>query len=432
MPSWLGDDLQRQFVALGNRLVDLSDLSNSQLQVIENSPEWFSIVVLPYDYDPAATCPRWQQFVHEVMEGDEQRMALMQEFFGYCLTRDMQQQKFLVLEGDGDNRKSVTLEMLTHMIGEQNVSQVPLELFGARFQLTRSIGKLANICAEVGELSTVAEGVLKQFTAGDRMYFDRKGISGIECYPTAKLVLATNNRPRFRDRSEGIWRRMILLPFRYTVPAEKKDRHLTTKLKAELPGIFLWAVEGLRRLRANGRFTEPAACGEVLDEYRLESNPARVFLNENMIVIAGRSVRCADLYSNYAAWAKQHGFEALNSAQFGKEVAKRFPSVERTRMTQGVPERGPTSGWSIRRTFLLRPFCSLVARWRQQHEQRGTGHLANDRTRVARPADHRRSGNAAENLAQGRLLHGGAWSASRKDADRSPCALSQSHLGRLT
>jgi putative DNA primase/helicase len=333
IPTWLGDDRQRQLVALKNWLVDLGDLSTNELKVFENSPEWFSTVVLPYDYDPTATCPRWRQFVHEVMEGDQERIALLQEFCGYCFTPDTQHQKFLVLEGEGDNGKSVTLEILTHMIGEQNVSQVPLELFGARFQLTRSIGKLANICAEVGELSTVAEGVLKQFTGGDRMYFDRKGIAGIECYPTAKLVLATNSRPRFRDRSQGIWRRMILLPFRYTVPPERKDRKLVSKLKAELPGIFLWALEGLKRLRENGHFTEPAACREVLEEYRLESNPARVFLGENMTVGLGETVRCADVYANYVAWSKDSGFEALNAAQFGKEVAKQFPSVKRMRAT---------------------------------------------------------------------------------------------------
>jgi putative DNA primase/helicase len=116
------------------------------------------------------------------------------------------------------------LDVLTALLGEENVSQVPLEMFGQRFQLTPTIDKLANICAEVGEISAVAEGVLKQFTAGNRMYFDRKGIPGIERYPTARLILATNNRPRFRDRSMGIWRRILLVPFRFTVPPTKQDR----------------------------------------------------------------------------------------------------------------------------------------------------------------------------------------------------------------
>ena len=156
---------------------------------------------------------------------------------------------------------------------------------------------------------------------------------GIEHYPTARLVLATNNRPRFRDRSEGIWRRMILVPFRYTVPPERKDRNLTEKLENELSGIFLWALEGLKRLRANGRFTEAAACGQVLCEYRLESNPARVFLGEHVTAGEGKSVPCKELYDRYSIWCKENGFEALNSAQFGKELGKHFPTVRRVRAT---------------------------------------------------------------------------------------------------
>ena len=333
MPVWLGDDRELQLVAFRNRLLDLTDVASGEFDVLENTPDWFSVTVFPYDFHPKAACPQWERFLEEAMEGDAELIALLQEWFGYCLTPETKQHKFLVVEGEGANGKSVVLDVLTALLGEPNVSQVPLEMFGKRFQLTPTIGKLANICAEVGEISTVAEGVLKQFTAGDRMYFDRKGIPGVMCYPTARLLLATNNRPRFRDRSEGIWRRMILVPFRYTVPPHRQDRDLTKKLRAELPGIFLWAVKGLKRLRANGRFTEPAACEQVLDDYRLESNPARVFLGEYVVAADGKSVPCKELYQRYTEWCKENGFEALNSAQFGKELGKQLPAVRRVRTT---------------------------------------------------------------------------------------------------
>ena len=331
MPVWLGAGGQRSLVAMRNGLLDLTDLSQP-LKKVENTPEWFSTVLFPYDYVEDAACPRWLQFLDEVMEGDPERIALIQEWFGYCLTPNTSHHKFLVAEGEGDNGKSVMLNVLMKLLGEQNVSQVPLEIFGARFQLTSTIGKLANICAEIGEISVVAEGFLKQFTAGDRMHFDRKGIAAVEHYPTARLVLATNNRPRFRDRSDGIWRRMILVPFRFTVRPDKKDPNLIEKLQKELSGIFLWALEGLERLRVNGRFTEPAACRQVLDDYRLESNPARVFLDESVMTFEGKALRCTDLYEKYVVWSKQNGFESLNAAQFGKEVGKRFPAAKRTRI----------------------------------------------------------------------------------------------------
>jgi putative DNA primase/helicase len=193
------------------------------------------------------------------LQGAIGQVALLrQEWTGYLLTSDTSHHKFVVFEGEGANGKSVFLDVLTALLGEDNVAHVPLEMFGTRFQLTATLHKLANICAEVGEIDKVAEGYLKQFTAGDRMYFDRKNISPVNAYPTARLVLSTNNRPRFRDRSAGLWRRMILVPFRVMIPSDRQDPQLKEKLKQELPGILLWALEGLQRLRRNERFTEHA------------------------------------------------------------------------------------------------------------------------------------------------------------------------------
>ena len=330
-PLWMGEGGPFQFLALQNGLLDIAQPEG--LTMRPNSPLWFSTVVFPYDYEDDAACPRWLKFLDEVMEGDQERIALLQEWTGYLLTPDTSQHKFLVAEGEGANGKSVLLDVVTALLGEENVAQVPLEMFGQRFQLTPTIDKLANICAEVGEINAVAEGTLKQFTAGDRMYFDRKGIPGVMRYPTARLILATNNRPRFRDRSMGIWRRILLVPFRYTVPVDQQDKDLTRKLKEELPGIFRWALDGLRRLRVSGHFTVPAACTEVLEEYRLESNPARVFITEHLVESEGMSIPCESLYADYAAWAKGNGFEVLNAAQFGKELRKYLPQTTRKRVT---------------------------------------------------------------------------------------------------
>src|SRR6185295_924796 len=110
---------------------------------------------------------------------------------------------------------------------------------------------------------------------------DRKGIRGVEAYPTARLIMATNHEPRFKDRSRGIWRRMMIVPFNVAIPSDRQDPQLTTKLKTELPGIFNWAIEGLREFRRVGRFTIPAICQSALEQLRSDSNPAVEFLAEN-------------------------------------------------------------------------------------------------------------------------------------------------------
>jgi putative DNA primase/helicase len=336
MPDWIGDDEQGPFLAVRDGLLDISALPDGPVGLRGNSPLWFSRVVFPVDYDRHATCDRWLAFLHEVMEGDQERIDLLQEWAGYLLTSDTTQHKFVVAEGEGANGKSVCFELLTALLGPDNVAHVPLEMFGVRFQLTATLTKLANICAEVGEIDKVAEGFLKQFTAGDRMYFDRKNIPGVMAYPTARLMLSSNNRPRFRDRSSGLWRRMIVIPFRVTIPPDKQDPLLKEKLKEELDGIFLWALAGLKRLRQNGTFRIPAVCQETLEDYQQESNPAKVFLLETCQPKDGATLVCQDLYDQYARWSRENGYEGLDSRQFGKEIKRAFPRVERKRRSAAL------------------------------------------------------------------------------------------------
>jgi putative DNA primase/helicase len=339
LPLWIGAAADaKPFVSMANGLLDLEALlSGSGKPLRPHSPNWFSQTSFPYEYAPNATCPTWSRFLDEVLEGDQERISLIQEWFGYCLTPDTSHHKFLVLEGEGANGKSVVCEVLTALLGRDNVSNVPLEIFGERFQLTPTLGKLANIVSEIGDIRRVAEGQLKQFTSGDRMYFDRKGVPGIEAYPTARLLFATNQRPQFADRSSGLWRRMMVVPFRVTIPAERQDKELVSKLVQELPGICLWSVEGLRRLREQGRFIEPALCKEALDEYRLQSNPAREFLSDHYELKADASTVTQEVYEHYANWARNRGYEVLSDSQLGKEIYRAFPQVERKkRGTRGA------------------------------------------------------------------------------------------------
>jgi putative DNA primase/helicase len=269
---------------------------------------WFTQTAFPYDFDPKATCPLWEGFLEQVLETDRERIALIRQWFGYCLTDDTTQQKFVVAIGEGQNGKSVMLDVLTALLGPDNVSHVPFEVFGKRFQLTVTLGKLANISSDAGRVDESAEGAIKQFAGGDRMYFDRKGVPGIFAYPSARLILATNHEPHFADRSKGIWRRMIVVPFNKSIPREQQDPQLGSKLKPELSGIFNWAVEGLRQLRSAGRFKVPPVCEEASEHFRCESNPAQEYLVETYEQgIDGDSVACASIYAHYTGWCAERG-----------------------------------------------------------------------------------------------------------------------------
>ena len=344
-PTWIGVKPDRPpVIALQNGLLDVAGLlANRSDALTAHSCDWFSSVCLPYAWDGNAACPQFLGFLQEIFEGDVERVKLLQEWFGLCLVGDTGFQKFLILLGEGANGKTVVLTVLTKVLGEPNVSHVPLELFGLRFQLASTLGKLANIVSEIGDCNRVDEAILKSFVAGEPVHVDRKHRDAIQVPVTARLILATNNLPAFADRSSGLWRRLVILPMRVVIPADRQDRELTGRLLGELPGIFNWAVEGWQRLLAKGQFTEPKVCRDVLEEHRITTNPTRAFLTDEMRFWPGARTPCRDAYRQYQLWCTERGFKPLDDRQFGKEVMRAYPQVVRERARGGRQDSRPWS-----------------------------------------------------------------------------------------
>ncbi len=341
-PSWIdtqGGAAPRcapshEFIAGRNGILDITlALADHSDPIFPHTPAWFSPVCLPYEFNADARCPAWHSFLNRNLEGDAERIALLQEWAGYLLTPDTSQQHFLVLEGEGANGKSVYCAVVEAILGEENVSHVPLERFGERFDLHLTLGMLANIAADVGELDKAAEGFLKSFVSGDRMSFDRKNLAGVQAAPTARLMIAMNNRPRFSDRTGGLWRRMILVPFNVAIPESERvygmDKAAWWESRGELPGIFNWALNGLHRLRQNGRFTVPQICRDATEDYRLEVNPARSFLEDHCVENIASDTKSVVLYDAYKKWCNANGYRPLGEAQLGREVRRIFPKAER-------------------------------------------------------------------------------------------------------
>lgn len=339
--SYLPQRETKNWVAMSNGIVDLDALLDDRDEdevIRQHTPDWFSTVCLPYAFNPEADCPTFKKVIHRCMEGDQERISLLQEWAGYLLLPDNSQQKFLVLEGEGGNGKSAFMAAIQSMVGSENCSPLTLEKFNDKFALYTTVGKLLNVGGDMGEIDKAAEGNLKSFTGGDAIYFDRKGISGISCRPTARLMFATNNRPRFSDKSMGLWRRMILIPWRVQIPVSERilgmDNPDWWRKSGELPGIFRWAIEGLCRVRTQKGFSSSKICDTALADYRRETNPAREFLEENLQRDEECKVSSSKLYEFYKSWAHSSGYHPFGATQFGREVHRVFPHIERKQLRE--------------------------------------------------------------------------------------------------
>lgn len=332
---------QRHCISLENGVLQVEAfLEGKPLAEIlrPHSPSWWSPNKMPYAFDPAAGASRrrcWEGFLARNLEGDPDRVGILQEWAGYCLVPDTSLQRFLILEGEGANGKSVYCAMLEALLGPENVSHVPLELWHNRFALAPTVGRLLNIASEVGEVDRQAEGILKAFVSGDMMNIDRKGREAIEILSFTRLAIATNNRPRFSDRSSGIWRRMLLVPFTVQIPEGERvagmDKYTWWLRSGEMPAILNWALDGLGRLIQRRRFSESESTKEAVEDYRMESNPAREFLTETFQAEIEGEVKVKDAYKEYRDWCEASGYKPLGNRAFGKEVKRVFVSCRKVK-----------------------------------------------------------------------------------------------------
>ena len=333
---------QPDCIVVENGIVDLKVLFQGKRKraLTAHSPSFVSQVCLPFEFKSMARCPKWEKFVRQILP-DPDSQQLLKEIFGYCLTFDTSQQKFFMFEGTGGNGKGVVTNILTRLLGEANISNLPLESFGKDHDPVVMLGKLVNITSEVGELDKVAEGLLKQFTGEDYMHFNPKFRSPVSAKPTARILISTNVRPNFRDRSDGVWRRLILIPFLITIPEERQDTQLVGKLTAEMNGILNWAVKGAKSLRKRNQFTEPKICREARIDFQRESNPSRMFLEEMYASVTGSKgeVSKAALYEEYKKYCDDGGYRSLNKANFANEVFRMFPKVKKERPRQADGSR---------------------------------------------------------------------------------------------
>jgi putative DNA primase/helicase len=324
-------ETKADWIAVQNGVLDVRALIRGENVVLKpHSPAFVATVLLPFAYDAFAECSGWHRFVEEILPDTDSR-RLLQEIFGYCLTYDLSQQKFFLFLGDGGNGKGVITRLLRTLLGEENVSTVPLTHLGKRFYLVGTMGKLVNFCNEVDNARDLDEAVIKQFTGEDPMQFERKYKEVFSAMPTAKLIISGNAWLPFKDRSEGMWRRLVPLHFPVNIPEPRQNKNLTRDLLSELSGIFNWSVEGLCRLRQQGRFTMPMASQALIGQFRLEANNALRFLEEATVQDTNASVGTVELYGRYRDWCGANGHQALDHNQFGREVTRKYPRMTKHR-----------------------------------------------------------------------------------------------------
>jgi putative DNA primase/helicase len=281
----------------------------------------------PVHFDPKAQAPLWEDFLSRIMAGNQSLIFFLQKWTGYALTGDTGEQILLFLYGTGANGKSTCLVTLLNLFGDYGKQAAPSLLIEKKndshpTEVADLRGARLVVCVEVGAGRKMAEVLVKQLTGGDKVKARFMRQDFFEFEPTHKIVLAANHKPVIRGTDNAIWRRIRQIPFEVTIPPEEQDPDLTEKLKAELPGILTWAVQGCLAWRRE-RLTPPMEVVRATEQYRDEMDILWGFLAEKCLVDPQFRAGATDLYRAYAAWAEANGERAISQRAFGFAMEER-------------------------------------------------------------------------------------------------------------
>lgn len=284
--------------------------------------------LLPYDYDPEAKCPNFMSFLRDVCVNDKELINIIQEYLGYCIAGGpILKHKSLFLDGDGSNGKSTFVEILKLVIGSENYCSLSLSDLkdpNNRFMMTE---KLVNIGEENDKKSLMNSSQFKVMAAGGDTTAKKLWVDTFTFKNKTKFILLCNGMPITDDRSGGLKRRLLIIPFKAEF-SEKKgniDVNILDKMRGELSGILNFSIKGFQRLEQNKyEFSNSEQAEIQLEEYELENNTAYAFMKEHLDITNDSEdyERKDTVYAKYQMYCKDIGKHSTSDAEFWKQIRK--------------------------------------------------------------------------------------------------------------
>lgn len=281
--------------------------------------------IAPIDFNPDAECPLFIEVVHRCLDGDLELIEFVQRFFGYCLSGSTREQIIVIFHGLGANGKTVILSTTMRVLGDYAQTTRP-ETLMVKYgnQIPSDLAKLKGarfvVASESEDGHRLAESAIKAMTGGEKIQARALYADWFEYQPEFKILLCTNHKPTIRGNDHAIWRRIRLVPFTITIPEGEQDKDLPEKLKAELPGILRWIVEGAAKWLSLGLGC-PEKVQTATRDYQSEQNVIKTFLEYCCTERQDAACGAKDLFTVFEKWRSDEGHPNVTQTKFGRMLS---------------------------------------------------------------------------------------------------------------
>lgn len=289
-------------------------------ELLPHNPKYRAINQIPHNFKPDSHYEgkKTEEYLDFICEEPDSREMLLQ-FIGYSLTKDVAQQKFLVLNGEGGSGKSTVIRLIEAITGSKNVSNISLTDLQQRFASFGLMGKLLNSCADL-EISALEDtSIIKKILGEDTLRAEQKGRDAISFKSYAKLIFSTNELPLVKsEKTNGFFRRLLVLTMN-KVP-EKKNPNLYQELVQEIDYLLQLAVQAVERMYQQKIITVSKASEKAVLQLRADSDTVEAFLQEICSDNEKSRVERTELYKKYADFCEETGRQSLTKNNFYKSL----------------------------------------------------------------------------------------------------------------
>jgi putative DNA primase/helicase len=324
--TWLDDsDIPAgELVACANGLLHVS-----RRKLYEHTPAFFNIAHVPFDYSSKARTPeRWLKFLNDLWPGDPDSVAALQQWFGYVISGRTDLHKILLMIGPPRSGKGTIARILRKLIGERNTVGPTLASLEANFGLAPLIGKSLAVISDArlsrGHEGPVVEKLLS-ISGEDTLTIDRKYKEPWTGPIPARLMIVSNELPKFGDASGAIVNRCIMLQMTQSW-LDREDTRLTAKLAEEMPGIMNWALAGLARVVARNSISESDTSATARDILNDNSSPISSFVRD--CCYREGEVVVDEVWHAWRTWCAENGHKESSKGTLGRDLHAIIPSLE--------------------------------------------------------------------------------------------------------
>lgn len=282
----------------------------------------------PVRFNPTASAPMFMRFLQKVMPNVDLR-AFLQRYAGYSLLGLTVEQCLVFFYGAGRNGKSTFVDVLIEILGDYAIA-MSIDSFAGESrrggaEATPDLARLPGarlVAASEPEMGThLKDALIKTLTGGEPVAVRRLHQDFFELIPQFKIILSGNHKPIIRDDSDGIWRRVHLVPWEIQIAEDEVDRDLKRKLLTEREGILAWMVKGALDY-LDGGLRVPEGVRAATQEYREESDPIGAFIRNGCVVTGTDHDRSSpeELFIGYSNFAKREGLSEFKQPTFSKRL----------------------------------------------------------------------------------------------------------------